>query len=587
MATPFVRQTEQLGALESATRDAIRSLTDEDAIARIAARGAKLWKDDPAHAAIIRNRLGWLDAPEWIRTHAEELGQFSSEVRAAGFTHVLLLGMGGSSLAPEVLQRCLRAGPGAPTLDVLDATDPAAVSSAAGAAKLERTFFLVSSKSGSTLETRSQYRYFRGLVERANLDKPGSRFAAVTDSGSSLERLAKEEGFRRVFLNPSDIGGRYSALSYFGMVPAALLGLDLDTLATRAEQARRESLSPVPEQNGALRLGAFLGAAARGGRDKLTLLTSPTLRPLGYWIEQLIAESTGKEGTGIVPVEGEPLGPSHHYGADRVFVSIRLEEEADPDLERLETEIVRAGMSWVSIVLADRDQIVGEFYRWEMATAIAGAVLGVDPFDEPNVQESKDNTQAILTEFERRGAMPEGTARTRDEDVDVFAGDTLWPRLTTGLPGHPGLEAILQRFVSLRRPGDYLSILAYLERTAATEAAFALMRRAVRNGVRIPVLQGYGPRYLHSIGQLYKGGPRTGMFLIVTTEDEADLAVPGSPFTFGQIKLAQALGDFASLASRDKPALRLHLTGGVEAGLHAIGAALERALAAPLTEAAP
>ena len=587
MANSFVRQTEHLGALESATRDAIRSLTDADAIARVAARGANLWKDDPAHVAIIRNRLGWLDAPEWLRAHAGELERFSSEVRADGFTHVLLLGMGGSSLAPEVLQRCLRAGPGAPTLDVLDATDPAAVGSAQAAAKLERTFFLVASKSGSTLETRSQYRYFRNLVEKAGLAAPGARFAAITDPGSSLEHLAKEEGFRRVFLNPKDIGGRYSALSYFGMVPAALLGLDLDALATRAELARQESLSPVPDRNGALRLGAFLGAAARAGRDKMTLLTTPALRPLGYWIEQLVAESTGKEGTGIVPVEGEPLGAAHHYGADRVFVSIRLEGESDLDLERLETELGRAGMSWVSIVLADRDQIAGEFYRWEMATAIAGVVLGVDPFDEPNVQESKDNTQAILAEFERTGSMPEAAARTRDEGVHVFAGDALWPRLTTGLPGHPGLGAVLQRFVSLRRPGEYLSILAYLERTAATEAAFALMRRAVRNGLRIPALQGYGPRYLHSIGQLYKGGPRTGMFLIVTTEDERDLPVPGSPYTFGRIKSAQALGDLASLASRDKPALRLHLTAGVEPGLRAIGAALERALAAPLTEAAP
>jgi len=587
MAAVFARQTEHRGTLESATRDAIKHLVDEDVIARIAARGANLWKDDPAHAAIIRNRLGWLDSPAWLRSHIDELRQFSSEVRAEGFTHVLLLGMGGSSLAPEVLQRCLKAGPGAPTLDVLDATDPAAVRSAEAAAKLERTFFLVASKSGSTLETRSQYSYFRALVERAGLPAPGARFAAITDAGSALERLAREDGFRRVFLNPSDIGGRYSALSYFGMVPAALLELDLDALATRAERARQEAHSPVPEQNGALRLGALLGTAARGGRDKLTILTTPDLRPLGYWIEQLVAESTGKEGTGIVPVEGEPLGPPHHYGADRVFVSIRLEGQPDPDLERLESEITRAGMSWASIVLADRDQIAGEFYRWEMATAIAGHVLGVNPFDEPNVQESKDNTQAILAEFDKTGAMPEGTARTREEGIELYADDGLWPRLTTGLPGHPGLEAVLQRFVALRRPGDYLAILAYLERTAGTEAAFALMRRAVRNGLRIPVLQGYGPRYLHSIGQLHKGGPRTGMFLILTAAAEEELPVPGSTLTFGRIEAAQALGDLASLASRGKPALRLHLTAGVEPGLQAIGAALERALIAPLTGAAP
>ena len=587
MAGPFVRQTEHLGALEEAARDARKRLTDEDVIARIAARGTNVWKDDPAHAAIIRNRLGWLDLPDWLRTHVEELRQFSAEVRGQGFTHILLLGMGGSSLAPEVLQRCLRAGPGAPTLDVLDATDPAAVETAGAAAKLERTFFLVASKSGSTLETRSQYRYFRARVEEAGVANPGQQFAAITDAGSSLERLAAEEGFRRVFLNPSDIGGRYSALSYFGMVPAALLELDLDAIQIRAEAARQESLSPLPERNGPLRLGALLGAAARDGRDKLTILSTPDLRPLGYWIEQLVAESTGKEGTGIVPVEGEPRGPAHHYGADRIFVAIRLEGESDPDLDRLEMEMTRASVPWVTIVLADRDQIAAEFYRWEMATAIAGVVLGVNPFDEPNVQESKDLTQAILSKFEQTGAMPSGPARTRDEGVEIFADDALWPRLTAGLPGHPGLQAVLQRFVALRRPVDYLSILSYFERTAATEAAFARMRRAVRNGVRIPVLQGYGPRYLHSIGQLYKGGPMTGMFLILTAGDELDLPVPGSPFTFGDLKTAQALGDFAALSSRGKPVLRLHLTAGVEPGLQAMGAALERALAAPLTGAAP
>ena len=587
MPAGFVRQTERLGALEGVARDAVKRLTDEDAVARIAARGANVWKDDPAHAAIIRNRLGWLDLPDWLRTHVEELRKFSAEVRGEGFTHVLLLGMGGSSLAPEVLARCLRAGPGAPTLDVLDATDPAAVLTAGAAAKLERTFFLVASKSGSTIETRSQYRYFRARVEEAGVPNPGRQFAAITDAGSSLERLAGEEKFRRVFLNPGDIGGRYSALSYFGMVPAALLELDLDAILDRTEVARRESLSPEPERNGALRLGALLGAAAREGRDKLTILTTPDLRPLGYWIEQLVAESTGKEGTGIVPVEGEPRGPAHHYGDDRLFVAIRFEEESDPDLDRLEAEMARAGVPWVTILLADREQIAGEFYRWEMATAIAGVVLGVNPFDEPNVQESKDNTQAILAEFEKTGDMPSGAARTRDEGVEIFADDLLWPRLTAGLPGHPGLQAILQRFVAVRRPRDYVSILAYFERTAATEAAFARMRRGLRNGLRIPILQGYGPRYLHSIGQLFKGGPTTGMFLILTAGDEVDLTVPGSPFTFAELKTAQALGDYASLASRGKPVLRLHLAAGVEAGLQAVGDALERALVAPLTGAAP
>ncbi|MGE5176955.1 MAG: hypothetical protein ACM3JJ_11335 [Hyphomicrobiales bacterium] len=578
--TPAFRQSERRGGLEGPYADALRSLVEGDAIARLAARGPSLWKDDPKHAAIIRNRLGWLDLPAWLATHADELRAFGAEIREAGFTRVLLLGMGGSSLAPEVLQRCIPAGPGSPALAVLDATDPAAVRSAEAVTRLARTFFLVSSKSGATVETRSQYRHFRARVEEEGLPDPGSRFAAVTDPGSALETLAKEEGFRRVFLNPADIGGRYSALSYFGMVPAALLGLDLAALATRAETSRVLSLSPQPERNAALRLGALLGAAARGGRDKLTLLTPPALRPLGYWIEQLIAESTGKEGTGIVPVEGEPLGAAHHYGADRLFVSISFQGKPEPDLERLEAELAPAGTAWVRIELADRDQIAGEFYRWEVATALAGAVLGIDPFDEPNVQESKDNTMEILREFEGSGSMPTGAPKSHDEDVEVYADDALWGRLTAGTPGHPSLEMVLQRFLALSHPGEYLSLLAYLERTAGTEASFALMRRAVRNALRIPVLQGYGPRYLHSIGQLYKGGPATGMFLILTSAGERDVAIPGSPFTFGELEAAQALGDLKSLASRGKPALRLHLLRGAEAGLQAVGAALERALAA-------
>jgi glucose-6-phosphate isomerase len=587
VSRPFARQTEAPGALEDAYHAALKKLIDEDAVTRIAARGASLWQDDPAHAAIIRNRLGWLDAPAWLRARIAELKDFSADVRGAGFTRILLLGMGGSSLAPEVLQRCLVPGPGAPTLDVLDSTDPAAVAGAEAAARLDRTFFLVASKSGSTIETRSQYRYFRSRVEASGLSDPGARFAAITDEGSALQRLAEEEGFRRVFLNPSDIGGRYSALSYFGMAPGALLELDLDALTARAEQARIESLSPVAERNGALRLGALLGAAARGGRDKLTLLTSPALRPLGYWIEQLIAESTGKSGTGLVPIEGEPLGPAHRYGADRVFVSITLAGEPEPNVDRLASELTRAGVAWVRIELPDRDQIAGEFFRWEMATAVAGAVLGINPFDEPNVQESKDRTQEILAAFVKTGTMPSGEPRARDEGVEIYANGPLWEDLTAGAPAHPSLEMVLHRFLALARPGEYLSLLGFVERTAGTEAAFALMRRAIRNGTRVPVLQGYGPRYLHSIGQLYKGGPKTGVFLIITSEDEADVSIPGSPYSFGQLKQAQALGDVESLSSRGKPVVRVHLTQGVEAGLGSVGSALERALVTTASGSAP
>ncbi|HEV8129372.1 MAG TPA: hypothetical protein VGQ14_06925 [Candidatus Eisenbacteria bacterium] len=580
MSAPRNDQAELLGSLEAPYRETIADLGTSNAVARIVERDATLWKSDLEHARVIGNRLGWLDLPEWLGGRVDELTAFSAEVRADGFTRVLLLGMGGSSLAPEVLKRCMTAGPGAPILDVLDSTDPGQVRATESGAHLDRTLFLVASKSGSTIETLSQYKYFRARLEREGTERPGAQFVAITDPGSPLEAQARADGFRRVFLNPPDVGGRYSALSYFGMVPAALLNLDLRALAARAIAARQESLDPDPERNSALRLGALLGTAARGGRDKLTILTAPFLRPLGFWIEQLIAESTGKEGTGIVPVEGEPLGASHHYGADRLFVSIELDGEPAPDLERLEREITRSGATWIRIRLADRDQIAGEFFRWEVATAIAGAVLRIDPFDEPNVQESKDATKRILERFLDTGAFPVPEPAGRDLGIEISADASLWSRLIEGTPGHPSLEMVLHRFLTLARPGDYVALLGFVERTATSEASFALMRRAVRNALRVPVLQGYGPRYLHSIGQLYKGGPKTGHFIVLTGEPESDLPIPGSPFTFGQLETAQALGDFESLAAHGRPVLRLHMTAGAAKGLSVVDAAIERAIVA-------
>ncbi len=571
---------ELAGGVDSAYRAALDSLVRDDAVGRLARRDATLWKQEPEHQSIILNRLGWLDSPRWLREHIPELTAFASEVRSEGFTRVLLLGMGGSSLAPEVLSLVMRGAPGAPTLDVLDSTDPAAVRDAERSHRLDRTFFLVSSKSGRTIETLSQYRYFRARLESSGIPNVPRRFAAITDPGSALEGLAREEELRRVFLNPADIGGRYSALSYFGMVPAALLGIHLEGFAERASRAAEECAAPEAARNDGLRLGALLGAAAKAGRDKLTLLTSPSLRPLGYWIEQLVAESTGKETKGILPIEGEPPGFARYYAPDRCFVSIALASEPVAELSSLGAELRQAGAPWVEITLADRTELGAQFYRWEVATAFAGAVLGIDPFDEPNVQESKDNTAAILAEVERTGATPTGEPRSREDGVDVFTPGALWSALTSGTPGHPSLEMLLGRFFAQRKPNDYLAILAYLERTAATESSFVQLRREIRDALRIPVLQGYGPRYLHSIGQLFKGGPGTGMFLLITNESHEDLAIPGSRVTFGTLELAQALGDVRSLDARGKPAIRLHIGGGIPEGLATISHAVERALVA-------
>jgi len=579
VTTRPVIQVETLGTFEPHFREALDELSRTRALQRLVERDPTLWKSDEAHAAVIRNRLGWLDAPQWLAGKIDELDAFSAEIRNAGFTRVLLLGMGGSSLAPEVFQIVSIAGPGAPTLDVLDSTDPATIDDIEAASRLDRTFFLVSSKSGKTIETLSQYAYMRHRLEASKIQNPGLRFAAVTDEGSPLDRLARDEGFRRVFRNPGDIGGRYSALSYFGMVPAALLGLDLRVLHARAAAARKESLE-VESAHGALRLGAYLGGGARSGRNKLTIETAKALRPLGYWIEQLVAESTGKEHTGVVPIEGEPLGPTHHYGEDRLFLTLRLQGEAEPDLDRLEGEWTRTGAPWLRIDLPDRDAIAGEFYRWEVAVALAGALLHIDPFDEPNVQESKDATQRILDELAKAGRLPTGEPRAQSGGIEIHATNDVWKRIETDIPSMPSLEMILNRFLGLAAPHSYLAVLAFIERTAASEASFALLRRAIRNAIHIPVLQGYGPRYLHSIGQLNKGGPDEGMFLILTTEHKTDLPIPGKPFTFGQLETAQALGDYEALAAHGRPALRLHFSRGVDAGLATLTAAVERALSA-------
>ncbi len=568
------------GGIEAAYRAALESLVRQEAIARLFRRDASLWKREPEHQKTIANRLGWLDSPRWLQERIGELTAFAAEIRSEGFTRVLLLGMGGSSLAPEVLAEVMAASPGAPTLEVLDSTDPGSIRTAETSHRLDRTFFLVSSKSGRTIETLSQYRYFRARLEEAGVPDPGRRFTAITDQSSALERLARDEGMRRVFLNPADIGGRYSALSYFGMVPAALLGLDLKAFAESAARAAEACAASDPARNDALRLGAFLGAAARAGRDKLTLLTSPSLRPLGYWIEQLVAESTGKEGIGIIPVEGEPPGFARYYSEDRCFASLTLASEPSADLARLGAELKQAAAPWVEIVLPRRVELAAEFYRWEVVTAVAGAVLGIDPFDEPNVQESKDNTAAILAQIEKTGVVPEGEPRTREDGVLVYASEKPWEKLTSYTPGHPSLEMLIGRFLALKRTGDYLAILAYVERTAGTESAFAHLRREIRDAIRIPVLQGYGPRFLHSIGQLYKGGPSAGIFLQITSSDAEDLPIPGSRITFGKLKLAQALGDLQALDSRGKPALRLHIAGSVADGLATITQAVERALTA-------
>ena len=488
-------------------------------VARIWAKDPSVWNGD-ASTPEIRDRLGWLTVADAMASQAAGLAAFADDVRAH-FSRVVLCGMGGSSLGPEVLRRTFGVAGAHPTLTVLDSTDPRAVAAAVRDQPLAQTLFLISSKSGTTLEPDCLFRYFWSLT-----GERGSQFTAITDPGTPLAALAAARGFRRCFLNPPDIGGRYSVLSYFGLVPAALLGIDVARLLERARRMAQACAAAVPAPaNPAARLGAMLGGAALEGRDKVTFVLSAGLASFGLWAEQLIAESTGKESKGIVPVAGEPLGAPAVYGQDRLFVRISLAGEEDPATEARLAALAAAGHPVVRLALADQYDLGGAFFQWEFATAVACAMLGINAFDQPNVAESKTNTGAVL---ERGGAAAPAATR-----------------------------ADLDRFFAGIKQGDYLALMAYLPPTPEHDARLADVQRRLRDRLKVATTLGYGPRFLHSTGQLHKGGPPAGHFLQITQHDSQDVAIPGQPFTFGALEAAQAEGDLLALRKRGRPALRI------------------------------
>jgi transaldolase / glucose-6-phosphate isomerase len=568
---------------EPAARDVAAELDEwlrGGKVARLWARDASLWTGADESAW-----LGWLDIIAAQRDAAAEHAAFGTEIRREGFTHALLLGMGGSSLAPEVLARTFGAVAGAPALSVLDSTDPAQVRAAEAKIDLARTLFIVSSKSGSTLEPNVFMQYF---LERARSvhgeSGAAERFVAITDPGSQLDRFARASAFRRVFAGVPTIGGRYSALSSFGMVPAAVAGLDVARLLDRASEMARACAFGEDAPNPGVTLGVVLGVlAARHACDKITLVTSPEILDLGAWLEQLLAESTGKHGRGLIPVDREPLGPPGVYGTDRLFVHVALagsRAAQDAPIDALE----RAGYPVVRLVMRDPYDLGAEFFRWEIATAVAGAILGVNPFDQPDVEASKVATRKLTSEYESHGALPEEKPRLEASGLQVFADarnaaavlqDV--PPVDTAVSGDALLARALKAHLARLAPGDYFAILAYIEMSAANVRALESMRAAVRDAKRVATSVGFGPRFLHSTGQAYKGGTNSGVFLQITCDDDADLAVPGQRFTFGVIKAAQARGDFDVLSERSRRALRIHIAaaaGGVEAGLARIAAAV-------------
>lgn len=567
------RLTASLGKYGEAVSAAIREADKGDVMRRIWRKDAALWKDDPAHQQIIKNALGWLTVPDTMIGVEDDLIAFADRIRGPReFKHVMLCGMGGSSLCPEVFRQTFGHQDGYPELLVLDSTDPDAFCDIANQIDITKCLFIISSKSGTTTEPLVFYKYWYDQVGKRK-EHPGECFVAVTDPGTLMEKMATDDKFKRIFLNPADIGGRYSALSYFGMVPAALMGLDIKKLLDRAERVVHSCASVVPAaDNPGARLGAIMGECAKAGRDKLTIVADPKVSSLGLWVEQLLAESTGKEGKGIIPVAGEALGSPSVYGDDRLFVSIsvgKLDGETEVKLKALEA----AGHPVVYRSLTDAYDLGEEFFLWEIATAFAGWRLGINPFDQPNVQESKDATKELLEKFAAEGKLNEQPVLVTDGTLTVHADEAT----IAALPSTSVLEA-LRGHLARAGAGDYIALLDYLEETPENESLIQQMRTHLRDATRCATTTGYGPRFLHSTGQLHKGGPATGVFIQVTAPDRTDLPIPNQPYTFSILKQAQALGDFRSLSSRGRRAIRVDLGSDTTAGLRRLGELIAEAV---------
>ncbi|HTW52569.1 MAG TPA: bifunctional transaldolase/phosoglucose isomerase [Stellaceae bacterium] len=558
--------------LEADFKTAIEDWRKEGKVRRLWAGDASLWTE-----ADEANWVGWLNIVSDQLKQVAHHDALARDVQDGKFKDMLLLGMGGSSLGPEVFAETFGSKPGFPTLHVLDSTDPAQVKRFEDAVDLKSCLFLVSSKSGSTLEPNIFKAYFYDKAQKAvgEAEAP-KRFLAVTDPGSSVEKMARETGFRHVFHGLKSIGGRYSVLSNFGMVPATAIGIPpKQFFDTTMEMVRSCAPSAPPAENPGVILGAVMGVCQRKGRDKVTVLASKGIADFGAWLEQLLAESTGKIGKGIVPVDAETAGPPSVYGNDRLFAYTRLASDKDEEQDKAVAALEAAGQPVVRIVVHDKMQLGQEFFRWEMATAVAGSIIGINPFDQPDVEASKVKTRELTSAYEQTGKLPPETPFASFDGIELFAD----PRNEGELkPKATSLVAALKAHLDRGKAGDYVAMLAYIDRTAAHIEAMQKMRHRVRDTKKLATCLGFGPRFLHSTGQAYKGGPNSGVFLQITCSDPADLPVPGAKYTFGVVKAAQARGDFDVLADRGRRALRVHLANGVEKGLPALAAALEQAL---------
>jgi len=567
------RQTYKLaGPLAGEVASSIEDWKRNNKVARLWQKDASLWTGTDES-----NWLGWLTITGEQLAHIDALKQIAADVKKARFKHALLLGMGGSSLCPEVLRMTFGKIKGFPELHVLDSTDPAQIRAIEAKVDLKSTICIVSSKSGSTLEPNIYKQYFFERVKaKVGEKEAGNRFIAITDPGSKMQQVAEADKFRRIFMGVPSIGGRYSALSNFGMVPAAIMGLDVAKFLKNTEEMVKACAgSAAADSNPGVILGAILGVAANHGRDKLTIIASPGIFDLGAWLEQLIAESTGKNGKGIIPVDRERLAKTTGYGNDRVFAYLRLASKPSKAQDAAVAAFEKAGHPVVRITLPNIYNLGQEFFRWEIATAVAGSIIGINAFNQPDVEASKIETKKLTSQYEATGSLPPESPFFEDQRIKLFADE----RNAAALKGGANLADVLKMHLTRARAGDYFAVLAYIAMNPTNEKSLQGIRHAVRDEKKVATVLGFGPRFLHSTGQAYKGGPNSGVFLQITCDDAKDLPVPGQKYTFGIVKAAQARGDFAVLAERGRRALRVHLRKNLKSGLATLERAAQKALA--------
>lgn len=566
----------ELGRYSDTLERGLEAIQEQDIFKRLWIHDHTVWKSEPDE---IVNRLGWLQAPTEMKEVVPELTKFTDDIREAGFQYAVLLGMGGSSLAPDVFQKTFGSADRYPELFVLDSTDPGAILNLLEKIDITKTIFIVSTKSGSTVETLSLFKFmYTKIANTVGVDQAGMHFVAITDPGSDLAKLANKYRFRRIFLNNSDIGGRYSVLSYFGLVLAALIGIDIDVLLGRAiSVARASGEDAIIDENPAAKLGVALGELATMGRDKLTFTISPDVESFGDWVEQLLAESTGKEGKGILPIVGEQLAVPQSYGDDRVFAWLHLKE--DGSLKETRDSLIEAGQPVIEIVLEDVYDIGGQFYLWETATAIAGQRLGINPFDQPNVESAKVKAREMMVAYQEHGQLLVEAPTFEIEGIKVYT-------TTSGISfpafekEKPSLEEIFNSFLKAADPGTYIALQAYLPDTDTTHQALSVLRHKLRDRTGYATTLGFGPRFLHSTGQMHKGDAGNGLFIQLTSEKSEDLAIPeeagedGSSISFGVLIQAQALGDQQALHEEGRKVIRFHLDADVQGGIQKLTDAL-------------